>query len=443
VKINRIDLVPTEEGADKGMTERNEPKGQGKLFSSTGFGKVDVSYHSGPNPELSSFVKKHAKPYDLDTDDYHRDSFNPQIRVSKADPIYNMHTYWSKKHYKAIMQYIEHFTEPGDLVLDQFCGSGMTGVAALATGRVPILIDLSPAATFITRSYCDPVDPGQLHMEFDRVMERVKPELDWLYETRCDRCGGRATTGYVVWSERFQCDRCLRVVPLYDCPKVEVPKKSGDGYKTVRVCPHCLDEGIKNEINTQNQKRGRIPVEVCYLCLDGCSPKRSSRSHLDAEQRKRRYFEEYDLRKVEEIAKQDIPYWYPTNRMCNAAGEQGRWGYLWRRGIHNDIDYIHDLFTKRNLWALAAFLAHADDSLRFLLTAVLFNTSLLYRWRPSLKGGIQMGTYYVPAISQVMNVANSLIDKLSKIKKGVRKAQELLSGYCCISTQSATRLGTQ
>ena len=40
-----------------------------------------------------------------------------------------------------------------------------------------------------------------------------------------------------------------------------------------------------------------------------------------------------------------------------------------------------------------------------------------------------------------MNVANSLIDKLNKIKKGVRKAQELLSGYCCISTQSATRLG--
>jgi len=255
VKINKVDYMPVEEGADKGMTKRNEPKGQGKLFSSTGFGKVDISYHSGPNPELSSFVKKHAKPYDLDTDDYHRDSFNPQIRVSKADPIYNMHTYWSKKHYKAIMQYIEHFTEPGDLVLDQFCGSGMTGVAALATGRVPILTDLSPAATHIAKNYCWPRDSSAIQQATASIKHKIGRELAWLYETRCDQCGGRALTEYVVYSQRYRCDRCLRIIPLYDCPESEVPKSSGTGTKRVRVCPHCLEDGVKNEIKVRGKKR--------------------------------------------------------------------------------------------------------------------------------------------------------------------------------------------
>jgi len=417
------------------MTKRNEPKGQGKLFSSTGFGKVDISYHSGPNPELSSFVKKHAKPYDLDTDDYHRDSFNPQIRVSKADPIYNMHTYWSKKHYKAIMQYIEHFTEPGDLVLDQFCGSGMTGVAALATGRVPILTDLSPAATFITKNYCDPVDPEQLQSEFDRVMKKVKPELDWLYETRCDRCRGRATTGYVVWSERFQCDRCLRVVPLYDCPKVEVPKKSGDGYKTVRVCPHCLSDGIRNPIDIKNHKHGRMPVEVSYLCLDGCSPKRDSRTHRDPKKSKRDFFEKYDLRKLEEIEKEKIPYWYPTAKFPRGL----KTTEFFNKGMPN----VSDIFTKRNLWALSAFRDKADKNLGVLFSSNLFQATVLQQYRKA-GGGFQKGTYYVPPLSMERNQYDCISRKLSDLKRGYSKLSNIYGGIgtwsACISTQDARSL---
>ena len=80
----------------------------------------------------------------------------------------------------AIVPSILHYTQPGDLVLDGFCGSGMTGVAAQWCGTAPrayrreleqtmedrgteihrqwgarraILGDLSPAATFIAANY--------------------------------------------------------------------------------------------------------------------------------------------------------------------------------------------------------------------------------------------------------------------------------------------------
>ena len=36
------------------------------------------------------------------------------------------------------MRYILHYTEPGDVVFDGFCGTGMTGVAAQLCGdRLP------------------------------------------------------------------------------------------------------------------------------------------------------------------------------------------------------------------------------------------------------------------------------------------------------------------
>ncbi len=42
-------------------------------------------------------------------------------------------------------------TEPGDLVLDFFAGSGTTGAAAAALGRRYLLVDESPDAVAVMR----------------------------------------------------------------------------------------------------------------------------------------------------------------------------------------------------------------------------------------------------------------------------------------------------
>ena len=56
------------------------------------------------------------------------------ITTTKATAIYNMHTYWSKKPHDAIQQYIRHYTQPGDLVLDA-CDSFRSKVEAIAYCR--------------------------------------------------------------------------------------------------------------------------------------------------------------------------------------------------------------------------------------------------------------------------------------------------------------------
>ena len=89
------------------------------------------------NQNLVEFLARHVRPYDPVKDDYDRPPFAADIKEGKNDPIYNAHSYHTKVPPRSIIPYILHYTQPGDLVLDVFCGSGMTGVAAQMCANPP------------------------------------------------------------------------------------------------------------------------------------------------------------------------------------------------------------------------------------------------------------------------------------------------------------------
>ena len=142
-------------------------------------------YTACPNPFIEDFVKHCGNAYGS-TEPYNREAFAADVSEGKNNPVYNAHTYHTKVPHKALMRYILHYTQPGALVLDGFCGTGMTGVASQLCGdakeveslgyrtksdgtiydeqgspismvgeRHSILSDLSPIATFISRNYVD------------------------------------------------------------------------------------------------------------------------------------------------------------------------------------------------------------------------------------------------------------------------------------------------
>jgi hypothetical protein len=179
-------------------------------------------YTACPTPFIAAFIKHYGKPYDPKTDNYRREPFAADVSEGKNDPIYNAHSYHTKVPHKAIMRYILHYTEPGDVVFDGFCGTGMTGVAAQLCGdrktveslgykvdeqgfiyqqetdengktvwkpfsklgaRRAILNDLSPAATFIAYNYNTPVDVKAFEREAKRILKEVEEECAWMYAT--------------------------------------------------------------------------------------------------------------------------------------------------------------------------------------------------------------------------------------------------------------------
>lgn len=413
--------------------------------------KMPEGYYSGdkPNPNLRAFVEAHLreKPYDPEADGYDLTAFDKPIETTKHTAIYNMHGYPSKKPHDAIRQYIAHYTEPGDLVLDPFCGSGGTALAALMEGRKAIAIDRSPAATFIAKCYCTPVGADELETAFGSFENQVGPELEWLYGTRCDRCGGQATIEHTVYSQVFQCPRCMEKVPLYDCLDETVVDRSGKT-RSVSACPHCRTKGVIEPISTRTEKYGAVPVLVSYACQAGCRPARGVRAHRDADETKRDYFERFDVARLREIAEEPIPHWYPDAELARAIPYR----MLYKKDFRpTDASRLVDLFTKRNLWALSAIRAAAlaindpvaRDVVLFALSGIIGGMSRMNRHRPdvSYPTNVLSGMYYLPPISQEEPPLKHLRNKVARLAAGYAAiVDDLQSTTLLVDTRSATTL---
>src|SRR6185437_877189 len=112
------------------------------------------------------------------TDDYDVEAFSEPIQTTKIDPIYNFHPYDSKKSHLAISEYINHYCSEGDVVLDPFCGSGSTLVAASSLGCPSVGIDFSPLAAFISKQVTSSVNVALLDQAFAGLRKAVQNRIE-------------------------------------------------------------------------------------------------------------------------------------------------------------------------------------------------------------------------------------------------------------------------
>jgi len=381
-----------------------------------------------PNPHLRSFVEEHANSprssrkrllYDVT-------EFTRAIETTKTSHVYGLHPYHlGKKPHDALDAYIRHYTAKGDLVLDPFCGSGSTAVAAVAAGRWAVAIDASPAATFISRFYLAESDVHDLRRRFASMLETARCDLERLYRTVCHRCGGAATIHHVVYSNVYACPACGAQASLYESLA-----------QSPRGCP-CHSNGAR--ISSHDQIIGYTPVAVCFSCAGSCRPRRAVRSIVGTAE-ERRAFEEIDLAFLTELEQIPVPYWVPQTPMMHVTDSSAPWGDEWRPS--RNFRYVAELFTHRNLWALAALFqaAGTDDDLRAVLTAGMFAVSRRAQHLDG-GGGYIPGTWALPPMSKQRNVEESLRRVFARVLKGKQVLAPLLtSGNACISTQSATAL---
>ncbi len=355
--------------------------------------------------DLAEFIQRYGKPYDPAMDDYRRPPFALPIKAGKATAIYNAHSYHTKVPPQGIEPYINHYTNPGDIVLDPFCGSGMTGVAALVKGRRAILNDLSPAAVHIAYNYCTPVDADALRREYERIKITVKDEFDWLYKTTCDRCNGSAAIHLVIWSDVLECNRCSAELVLWD---IAVDHEIGK-VKDAFTCPECGKELSKLGLRWLRSE----PVITQFDC-SSCHPSRAEHPTTDLEKRH-----------IFEIENTQIPYWYP-NTPFDKSWE------MWR-GVHRDqgIDSVDKFFSKRNLWALARLWEEINkpvnvnsiSKLRFAFTGISTRlVSKLTGYQFGKRGNVPVaGTLYVASFVVERNVWGAFSDRIRELTKNANR----------------------
>ena len=429
-------------------------------------------YCACPNPWINDFIQEweREKPPKDDLFHYVREPFAADVSEGKNDPIYNAHSYHTKVPHKAIMRYILHYTEPGDIVFDGFCGTGMTGVAAQMCGdieqvrslgykvdgkgnifdpdgefgmskpisklgaRKAILNDLSPAATFIAYNYNTPVDVAKFEQEAERILADVEEECGWMYETQhVDELGkpilgrdGNPVMGkinYVVWSDVIVCPNCAEEVIFLNAAVDKSHARVLDQFN----CPHCharltkrsmqksfisiYDNNLKKTIRQAKQ----IPVLINYAI----GKKRFEKSP-----------DQFDFELIDKIDAMDIPYWFPNNELPN--------GFNTRQPKQsNGITHVHHFYTKRNLYSLASFWSRLPKQMKRIATSFLSrnllkcNRFVINSYNPTGRiNGPLTGTLYIP--SEV--VEQSAIELF---KEKSKTAEWRIWGNC-ISTESST-----
>ncbi len=114
--------------------------------------------------------------------------------------MYAMHKYWSKKPHNLVAQYIQRFSERGEIVLDAFCGSGVTVMESVRLDRRAVGIDINPIAVMSTKMGLEHVDITALKKRFDFLRREVVDEIDKLYYTECPQCGNpNAIATHTIW----------------------------------------------------------------------------------------------------------------------------------------------------------------------------------------------------------------------------------------------------
>lgn len=92
-----------------------------------------------------------------------------------------IHPYYTKQPSNVVGEYIRHFCPEGGLVVDPFCGSGVTAIEALTNRRHTICLDLDPLAVFITKMTClAPVDLNAYWEAYRQIEQEMRPIVEFV-----------------------------------------------------------------------------------------------------------------------------------------------------------------------------------------------------------------------------------------------------------------------
>lgn len=447
-------------------------------------------YTACPNPFLSEFIENHS-----------RNSENPEkgvktpylsdVSEGKNDAIYNAHGYHTKVPHKAIMRHMLHYTSPGDVVLDMFCGSGMTGIAAQlcddpaevgALGyrisqsgdilisenfagrenwrpfsslgaRNVILGDLSPAATFIAYNYNTPREIAFLKKHASSLMSALRQKFGWMYQTLhaptpsqidaaietikrhgasgLSEIGSVGEINYVVWSDIFSCPSCATEMSFWEVAVNEDEGKVRDTFQ----CPGCSATLTKRALERvwtvgKNPELGanyKIPKQKPVSINYSINGRAGIKKVPDAA----------DLAILDLIEETIIENWHPIDKFPG--------GDKTPEAVRLGIDSVNYLFTRRNLTSLAAAWSLCHPTLRWAVTGSMQRASRQHQIAISRVGGEKAGeggataghrrgTLYIPSNQIEMSIFTLLDERFKQIIRSSRR----LPRTAIITTQSAT-----
>jgi len=319
-------------------------------------------------------------------------------------PVYKMHRYFARRPWSVFRSLIEHYSNPGSIVLDPFCGGGVTVVEGLRLGRKVIGVDLNPLATFITRMEVIDVDLDELKAAFEQVEAACRAKIEKLYLTTCPKCGEKVPADWFEWSKAYETSEHKIYAVISECKKLRAGRYL------------ALDNHHKEEFSPLEAKRLPDVMIAIHVNCPRCGKKTIFKPTEDDKKLADRWEQTYeDIVRAEglKIPDEAIPD-------MNMARENA----LFKRAI----THFRDLFTKRNLIAnghlkKAILAAGFKDEIRDFLGlafsgSLRFTNNMVFRneaWRGDKPLEWAKPAYWIPELSMETNVWLHFRDRLRPI----------------------------
>ncbi len=310
-----------------------------------------------------------------------------EVAVKRSDPLYNAHAYLTKVPVTAIEPFIEAFTEPGEVVLDMYGGSGMTGVTAMMLGRHGEVRDISVLGRHIGTNYVNLVDERTFRTAARRVVSLARKRVGEVYATSCSRCQQSAELSRTVWSVVYGCGACGEAINYY------AAFEASGWTKAAMKCPSCEAAFL-----TRGARRlGETPVLDTISCA--CTARLLDQEHIQP----------LVVPSLDDLA---IP-----DREIGADRQMFQASAL----AKHDLVTTASFFSPRNLVVLAALheaIAGVRDKaisgkLLFAFTAILARASKRYQWHPKRPLNASNQNYYVAPAFYEWNVYDLFERKVS------------------------------
>ncbi|MEV6821289.1 DNA methyltransferase [Nocardiopsis dassonvillei] len=331
-----------------------------------------------------------------------------ELNVGRSDPAYMAHAYLTKVPVPAIIPFIEAYTDPGDVVLDPFAGSGMTGVAAAMIGRSARLSDISVLGQHIGKNYVNFVDAQILEKYANEVILKSQHELNDVYSVKCKICSQSAKLAKTVWSIVVECGACKQPAIYYES------MKAANWVKANMTCPNC-----STKITSRNERIGEVPVIDCVSCTCQRSQVEQfpQESHTDLD------IESFPYPRVEIKPEREM-------YKASALGKSG-------------MTTIASFYSHRNLAVLTTLReqirrisdGEIQSKLLYAFTACLTRASKRYQWHPKRPLNAANANYYVAPVFYEWNVYDLFLRKVASAIRSDEWIKDSRFRYCDIDSK--------
>ena len=342
-------------------------------------------------------------------------AINKTVKALSHTPQYKMHKYYARRPYNVFSNLVEHYSDKGQIILDIFCGGGVTVFEGVRLERNVIGVDLNPLATFITRMQMFNGDIKELKKQINKFISEQLEKLQDSYKIHFSDDEGYCE--WIEWAYDVICPECGNSIILTEDNKV----KNGFYRCSNNEC------SCKNGVaRTKCKSNGAIPIRIKYISTIDSSEK--VRILTKEEATDILNIENNYLSKLEGLVFPSFEF--PMN------WDRQKEDKLYEKGIHR----YSDLYSNRNLYILSTIFKAImqekesdnifSDYLYFIFSSSLRYTNKMSKVSENWEGGnptcMDKHAYYLPNSFIENNVTNVFKERAKAIIKGCEFAKKEL-----------------